>query len=63
MVVEVTNRLARWLLMHSDRSHSNSLLVTQEHLGDNLGTRRPRSRLTRSTGKCLLLAERSADLY
>ena len=37
---QVTERLARWLLMSADRIGSNSLLLTQEFLGNMLGTRR-----------------------
>jgi CRP-like cAMP-binding protein len=37
---EVNERLARWLLMSADRVGSNSLLLTQEFLGNMLGTRR-----------------------
>lgn len=37
---EVHERLARWLLMCSDRVSSNELALTQEFLGQMLGTRR-----------------------
>jgi len=37
---EVTGRLARWLLMSSDRIGSNSMPLTQEFLAQTLGTRR-----------------------
>lgn len=37
---EVEERLARWLLMCADRVSSNSLPLTQEFLGQMLGTRR-----------------------
>jgi CRP-like cAMP-binding protein len=37
---EVHERLARWLLMCSDRVRSNDLPLTQEFLGQMLGTRR-----------------------
>ncbi|HEX3739810.1 MAG TPA: Crp/Fnr family transcriptional regulator [Terriglobales bacterium] len=37
---EVHERLARWLLMCSDRVSSNELPLTQEFLGQMLGTRR-----------------------
>ena len=37
---EVEERLARWLLMTSDRTASNSLPLTQELMGQMLGTRR-----------------------
>jgi len=37
---EVHERLARWLLMCSDRVGSNNLPLTQEFLGQMLGTRR-----------------------
>jgi len=37
---EVHERLARWLLMCSDRVSSNDLSLTQEFLGQMLGTRR-----------------------
>jgi CRP-like cAMP-binding protein len=37
---EVHERLARWLLMCSDRVSSNHLALTQEFLGQMLGTRR-----------------------
>jgi CRP-like cAMP-binding protein len=37
---EVEERLARWLLMCSDRVGSNSLPLTQDLLGQMLGTRR-----------------------
>jgi CRP-like cAMP-binding protein len=37
---EVHERLARWLLMCSDRVSSNNLELTQEFLGQMLGTRR-----------------------
>ncbi|MGB9203129.1 MAG: Crp/Fnr family transcriptional regulator [Terriglobales bacterium] len=37
---EVNERLARWLLMSADRVGSNSLPLTQEFLGQMLGTRR-----------------------
>ncbi len=37
---EVHERLARWLLMCADRVDSNSLTLTQEFLGQMLGTRR-----------------------
>lgn len=37
---EVHERLARWLLMCSDRISSNDLALTQEFLGQMLGTRR-----------------------
>ena len=37
---EVHERLARWLLMCADRVDSNSLPLTQELLGQMLGTRR-----------------------
>jgi CRP-like cAMP-binding protein len=37
---EVDERLARWLLMSADRVGSNSLPLTQEFLGQMLGTRR-----------------------
>jgi CRP-like cAMP-binding protein len=35
-------RLARWLLMASDRIHSSRVELTQEQLADVLGLRRPR---------------------
>jgi CRP-like cAMP-binding protein len=37
---EVGERLARWLLMCADRVESNSVPLTQEFLGQMLGTRR-----------------------
>jgi CRP-like cAMP-binding protein len=37
---EVDERLARWLLMCADRIGSNSIPLTQEFLGQMLGTRR-----------------------
>jgi CRP-like cAMP-binding protein len=37
---EVEERLARWLLMCADRIQSNALPLTQEFLGQMLGTRR-----------------------
>src|SRR5258708_8976555 len=37
---EVEERLARWLLMSADRVGSASLALTQEVLGQMLGTRR-----------------------
>jgi CRP-like cAMP-binding protein len=37
---EMHERLARWLLMCADRVGSNSLPLTQEFLGQMLGTRR-----------------------
>jgi CRP-like cAMP-binding protein len=37
---EVVERLARWLLMCADRIDSNSVPLTQEFLGQMLGTRR-----------------------
>jgi CRP-like cAMP-binding protein len=37
---EVDQRLARWLLMSADRVGSNSVPLTQEFLGQMLGTRR-----------------------
>lgn len=37
---EVEQRLARWLLMAQDRMESNHLPLTQEFLGEMLGTRR-----------------------
>ncbi len=37
---EVNERLARWLLMCADRVDSNSVPLTQEFLGQMLGTRR-----------------------
>lgn len=37
---DVTQRLARWLLMSADRMKSNSLPLTQELLAQMLGTRR-----------------------
>lgn len=37
---EVDERLARWLLMSADRIGSNSVPLTQEFLGQMLGTRR-----------------------
>jgi len=37
---EVNRRLARWLLMSSDRIGSNSMPLTQEFLAQTLGTRR-----------------------
>ena len=37
---EVNERLARWLLMSSDRIGSNSVPLTQELLAQMLGTRR-----------------------
>lgn len=37
---EVEERLARWLLMCADRIDSNSVPLTQEFLGQMLGTRR-----------------------
>jgi CRP-like cAMP-binding protein len=45
---EVHERLARWLLMSADRVGSNSLPLTQEFLGQMLGTRR--SSVTVSAG-------------
>jgi CRP-like cAMP-binding protein len=36
----VEERLARWLLMCADRTQSNELPLTQELLGQMLGTRR-----------------------
>ncbi|MGH9514583.1 MAG: Crp/Fnr family transcriptional regulator [Terriglobales bacterium] len=45
---EVHERLARWLLMCSDRVSSNHLALTQELLGQMLGTRR--SSVTVSAG-------------
>ena len=45
---EVHERLARWLLMCSDRVSSNELPLTQEFLGQMLGTRR--SRVTVAAG-------------
>ena len=47
-VHEVDERLARWLLMSTDRVGSNSLPLTQEVLGQMLGTRR--SSVTVSAG-------------
>jgi len=38
---DVEERLARWLLMTADRVGTNSLQLTQEFLGQMLGTRRP----------------------
>ena len=37
---EVEQRLARWLLLCADRTHSNSFTMPQEFLADMLGTRR-----------------------
>jgi CRP-like cAMP-binding protein len=37
---EVEERLARWLLMTQDRIESDHLPLTQEFLGQMLGTRR-----------------------
>jgi len=37
---KVTQRMARWLLMTSDRVHSNEFRITQEFLGLMLGVRR-----------------------
>jgi CRP-like cAMP-binding protein len=37
---EVNERLARWLLMSADRIESNSVPLTQELIGQMLGTRR-----------------------
>lgn len=37
---EVDERLARWLLMCADRVNSNSVPLTEEFLGQMLGTRR-----------------------
>ena len=36
----IDERLARWLLMTSDRMHSNSFRITQEFLSNMLGVRR-----------------------
>lgn len=36
----IQQRLARWLLMNQDRSHSDALYVTQEFLASVLGVRR-----------------------
>lgn len=38
---EISQRLARWLLLYADRSESPILNLTQEYLADMLGTRRP----------------------
>ena len=45
---DVEERLARWLLMVSDRLESEELTITQEFLGQMLGTRR--SSVTVSAG-------------
>ena len=45
---EVEERLARWILMSQDRILSDSLPLTQEFLGQMLGTRR--SSVTVSAG-------------
>jgi CRP-like cAMP-binding protein len=37
---EISQRLARWLLLCADRSESPILKLTQEHLADMLGTQR-----------------------
>ena len=37
---KVTQRMARWLLMTSDRVNSNEFRITQEFLGLMLGVRR-----------------------
>ena len=40
-VHDLEQRLARWLLMSSDRVHSDSVALTQEFLAEMLGTARP----------------------
>jgi CRP-like cAMP-binding protein len=42
---ELGRRLARWLLLASDRVDSNSLPITHDFLAATLGTDRPRVRL------------------
>ena len=43
---DVEERLARWLLMVQDRMETDSFLLTQEFLGEMLGTRRSSVTLT-----------------
>jgi CRP-like cAMP-binding protein len=38
---ELEQRLARWLLMCSDRAHSDTLVLSQEFIADMLGSARP----------------------
>jgi CRP-like cAMP-binding protein len=60
---EVDERLARWLLMSADRVGSNSVPLTQEFLGQMLGTRR--SSVTVAAGilqKAGLIAHTRGDL-
>lgn len=60
---EVDERLARWLLMTADRVGSNSVPLTQEFLGQMLGTRR--SSVTVAAGilqKAGLIAHSRGDL-
>jgi CRP-like cAMP-binding protein len=60
---EVNERLARWLLMSADRVESNSLPLTQEFLGQMLGTRR--SSVTVASGmlqKAGLIAHSRGDV-
>ena len=60
---EVDERLARWLLMSTDRVGSNSLALTQEVLAQMLGTRR--SSVTVSAGilqKAGLIAQTRGDV-
>ena len=60
---EVDERLARWLLMTADRVGSNSVPLTQEFLGQMLGTRR--SSVTVAAGilqKAGLIAHTRGDL-
>ena len=38
---ELDERLARWLLLCSDRAHSDTLMLSQESIADLLGSARP----------------------